>query len=160
MIVVAEGEINVTLEGKSYRVKRNQTLIIPPLSYHAVTANEEGSYRWVTVLFDISAIPDVLRPEFGNKGTDVGILFSPCVEKLRDICQKEEPSFYAPLVQRENEGFPKAVYPAKRLALASKLIGEGTPPTAAARQVSYENYSNFYRIYLKHFGTSPTKKKE
>ena len=55
---------------------------------------------------------------------------------------------------------PKQYILQKKLALASKLIGEGTPPTVAAEQVGYENYSNFYRLYLKHFGTSPTKRRK
>jgi AraC-like DNA-binding protein len=52
---------------------------------------------------------------------------------------------------------PKQYILQKKLALASKLINEGTPPTVAAVQVGYENYSNFYRLYLKHFGINPTK---
>ena len=43
----------------------------------------------------------------------------------------------------------------KKLALANKLIGDGVPPTVAALQVGYDNYSNFYRMYRKHFGGSP-----
>lgn len=46
----------------------------------------------------------------------------------------------------------------KRLALAAKLITEGTPPTLAAVQVGYENYSNFYRMYRKQFGHSPSER--
>lgn len=44
----------------------------------------------------------------------------------------------------------------KRLALANKLIRDGTPPTLAAIQVGYENYSAFYRVYRKHFQTNPS----
>ena len=44
----------------------------------------------------------------------------------------------------------------KKLALANKLIDEGVPRTVAAMQIGYENYSNFYRIYQKHFGTPPS----
>ena len=54
---------------------------------------------------------------------------------------------------------PKQYILQKKLALASKLIDEGVPHTVAAMQVGYGNYSNFYRIYMKHFGTSPTKAK-
>ena len=52
---------------------------------------------------------------------------------------------------------PKQYILQKKLALASKLIDEGVPNTIVAMQVGYQNYSNFYRIYLKQFGTSPTK---
>ena len=221
MIAVVQGDISVMLEGKSYRLKENQTVIIPPLSYHAITANEKGSYRRVTVLFDLDAIPAVLQEKFTESDSDITIIFSTCVEKLKEICRKDDPLFYAPLAQslmtelfyeilnetktptriefddflqksiqyidqhlhekilldelakytsRSKSSFchlfeekmsvsPKQYILQKKLALASKLIGEGTPPTLAAMQVGYENYSNFYRIYLKHFGRSPTKKK-
>lgn len=44
----------------------------------------------------------------------------------------------------------------KRLTLAMKMIREGTPPTLAAARVGYENYSNFYRIFYKRYGASPS----
>jgi AraC-like DNA-binding protein len=44
----------------------------------------------------------------------------------------------------------------KRMALAAKLIREGTPPTKAALRVGYENYSNFYRMYQKHLHGVPS----
>lgn len=44
----------------------------------------------------------------------------------------------------------------KRMALAAKLIREGTPPTKAALRVGYENYSNFYRMYQKHLHSAPS----
>ncbi|MBQ8850551.1 MAG: helix-turn-helix transcriptional regulator [Clostridia bacterium] len=219
MIAVLEGDVNVMLEGKSYRLKKDQTLIIPPLCYHSVSLNESGAYRRVTVLFDLAAIPNVLRSEFTENGTNFAISFSPHIERLKEICQKEDPSFYTPLAQSlmiqilydtlkatkssaepKTDEFlqkvifyidrhlhekitlddlakhtsrsksslchlfeekmnisPKQYILQKKLALASKLIGEGTPPTLAAMQVGYENYSNFYRLYVKNFGKSPTK---
>ena len=48
----------------------------------------------------------------------------------------------------------------KKLALASKLIDEGMPRTVAAMQVGYENYSNFYRLSLKHYGAGASQKKK
>lgn len=97
MIAVAEGDINVMLEGKNYRLKKNQIIMIPPLSYHTVTANEQGNYRRVTALFDLSAIPSVLQDEFGDREAGVATASFSCVETLKEICRKEEPSFYAPL---------------------------------------------------------------
>ena len=61
MIAVAEGDITVTLEGQNYRLKENQILIVPPLFYHSVKANGEGSYRRITALFGADIIPSVLR---------------------------------------------------------------------------------------------------
>ena len=51
---------------------------------------------------------------------------------------------------------PKQYILRKKLALASKLIGEGTSPTDAALFVGYEDYSNFYRMYRKQFEKKPT----
>ncbi len=53
---------------------------------------------------------------------------------------------------------PKQYILQKKLATASKLISEGVPPTVAAIRIGYDNYSNFYRMYTKHLGTSPTKR--
>lgn len=44
----------------------------------------------------------------------------------------------------------------KRMALATKMMREGELPTAVAAAVGYDNYSNFYRIYQKHFGEPPS----
>ena len=218
MIAVIDGDITVMLEGHKYRLKKNQIIIIPPLFYHSVTANEEGSYRRITVLFGIDAIPSVLQGEFKKQGrhTDID---AARMEKIKEICQKKDALFYAPLLQslmteifydslqmpevvttietddflkkafeyidrhlhekillddlarymsRSKSSFchlfeekmkipPKQYILQKKLALASKLIDEGVPRTVAAMQVGYDNYSNFYRIYLKHFGTSTTK---
>lgn len=54
---------------------------------------------------------------------------------------------------------PKQYILQKKLALAEKLMQDGLPPTTAALRVGYENYSNFYRIYQKHFGTPPTSRR-
>ena len=221
MIAVVAGDINIVLEGKSYRLTKSQAVIIPPLSYHSVTANENGSYRRITVLFDISAIPDVLQSEFAKDSQEMVIAFSPHIEKLREVCQKGDPPFYAPLIQslmvqifydtigesksptgtevdvflqkalqyidqnlhkkillddlakhtaRSKSSFchlfeqkmhisPKQYILQKKLALANKMINEGTSPIIAAAQVGYENYSNFYRLYRKNWGKSPAVRK-
>ena len=218
MIAVAEGDITVMLEGQTYRLKKNQIIIIPPLFYHSITANGEGSYRRITALFGMDAIPGARQDEFAKQGRTITIDASR-IEKIKEVCQKADAAFYAPLLQslmieifydalqipqaptkmetdellqktfsyidqhlhekillddlakhtsRSKSSFchlfeskmnisPKQYILQKKLALASKLIGEGTSPTIAAAQIGYENYSNFYRIYLKHFGTSPAK---
>ena len=51
---------------------------------------------------------------------------------------------------------PKQFILQKRLALANKLICNGTVPTVAAVQVGYHNYSNFYRMYQKYYQTTPS----
>ena len=98
MIAVAEGDITVMLEGQSYRLKKNQIIIIPPLFYHSVAANGEGSYRRITALFGSDAIPSVLQGDFAKQERNTTVNPS-CIEKIKGICQKEDPSFYAPLLQ-------------------------------------------------------------
>ena len=98
MIAVADGDITVMMEGQKYRLQKNQIIIIPPLFYHSVTANGEGSYRRITALFGIDAIPSVLQDEFKSQGKTTAIDTSR-IEKIKEICQNDNPSFYAPLLQ-------------------------------------------------------------
>ncbi len=220
IIAVITGDISVMSEEKSFRLKSGQAVIIPPLSYHSVTANEKGSYRRITALFDTSAIPEILRPKFAMS-SDTVIFSSSRLEELKDICEKKDHQFYSPLAeslmiqifydtlketknppQTETDEFlqtvisyidenlhrkillddlakytarskssfchlfeykmnisPKQYILKKRMAMAGKLIDEGVPPTVAAIQVGYENYSNFYRLYRKYTEKSPSKKK-
>ena len=98
MIAVVDGDITVMLEGQNYRLQKNQILIIPQLFYHSVRANEKGCYRRITALFGIDAIPKVLQPEFAKRGKNI-VIVSFNVQKIKELCQKENPTFYAPLLQ-------------------------------------------------------------
>ena len=220
MIAVVDGDISVMLEGHNYRLQKNQSIIIPPLFYHSIMANEEGAYRRITALFGIDTIPSVLRDIFTRQGKDT-VLPASLIEKIKEVCQKEDVAFYAPLLQslmveifyealhssspspqaevdeflkkalryidehlnekillddlakatsRSKSSFchlfekkmkisPKQYILQKKLALASKLIADGTPCTTAAMRIGYENYSNFFRIYSKHAKESPQKSK-
>lgn len=219
LIAVLDGDVNVMLEGWSYRLKPDQCIIIPPLSYHSVTVNDGCDYRRVTALFPLDSVPDVLRSELASD-TAGAVFYSSHIERLRTVVQANSPTFYEPLAKslmveifydmlaakrngtkpdkddflqravlyidqhlgqrislddlarqtsRSKSSFchlfeekmnisPKQYILRKKLATARKLIAEGTPPTVAAMQVGYENYSNFYRQYTKHYGTAPTKR--
>lgn len=211
MIAVVDGDVTVMLEGQIYRLQGNQILVIPPLFYHSVAANGTGSYRRITALFGVDAIPEELRDSFAKQGRSA----SPSLvslEKMRKTCQRNLDGFYSPLLQsmmiellydmlqgpaepsaaptddflqralsyidahlqekislddlakatnRSKSSFchrfeekmkisPKQYILQKKLALASKLIDEGMPRTMAAMQIGYDNYSNFYRLYMKH----------
>ena len=211
MIAVMDGDITVMLEGQKYRLQKNQMIVIPPLFYHAITANEEGVYRRITALFGVDAIPSVLQAHFEVQGRDA-LINASLTEKIKDVLQKADAAFYAPLLKslmveifyevfrsssnpsapevdtflqkalqyidehlhekillcdlakatsRSSSSFchlfeqkmnisPKQYILQKKLALAVKLINDGTPRTVAAMQIGYENYSNFYRIYARH----------
>lgn len=220
MIAVLEGDVSVILEGKSYRLTKGQTLIIPPLTYHTVTANEGGTYRRVTSLFELSSIPEPLRCRFSGEGAEPLIAESEIGERLRELCLRED-GFYRPLVEslmvqllyesaegpsvpdgtqrdellqraveyidshlhekilladlarytaRSKSSFchlfekkmgisPKQYILQKKLALANQMIAEGASPTEAAAGVGYESYSNFYRLYRRRLGISPSEGK-
>ena len=220
MIAVVDGDITVVLEGQTYRLQRNRVIIIPPLFYHSIAANGKGTYRRITALLGVDAIPTELRDAFMGQGRST-VIPSPQLEKLKKICRQRDGAFYEPLLHslmieilydllqvseesdpvevdeflqealsyidghlgerillddlaratnRSKSSFchlfeekmkisPKQYILQKKLALADKLINEGMPRTAAAMQVGYENYSNFYRLYLKHHGASAYQKK-
>jgi AraC-like DNA-binding protein len=46
----------------------------------------------------------------------------------------------------------------KKISYAAKLITEGVAAGEAAQRIGYDNYSDFYKMYRKHFGVSPSKK--
>lgn len=217
MIGVVNGDINIMLEGRKYRLTENQVAIIPPLSYHTITANKQGGYKRITALFDVGAIPAEIQSFFLDEKEDVFITTSVHLKGLKNVCVKTENTMYAPLAEalmtmvfyeninkqrsdaetetddflkmslgyieqhlnekvaldelakytmRSKSSFchlfeekmkitPKQYILQKKLALANKLIMEGTPPTVAATRVGYENYSNFYRMYVKYYGVRP-----
>jgi AraC-like DNA-binding protein len=51
---------------------------------------------------------------------------------------------------------PKQYIIQKKLALANKLLKDGIPSTDIAIKLGYDNYSNFYRSYLRQYGITPT----
>lgn len=97
MITVLEGDITVMLEGRSYRLKADNAVIIPPLLYHTITTNQRGIYRRITALFDIDAIPAVLRPHFQQKDADLNVFLSRENNELRQLFQLTDPHLYEPL---------------------------------------------------------------
>lgn len=78
------------------------------------------------------------------------------VGALAELTARSKSSFCHLFAQKMKIS-PKQYILQKKLALAYKLIHEGMPPTAAAFCVGYDNYSNFYRMYIKRYGTAPVK---
>jgi AraC-like DNA-binding protein len=216
-ISVLEGDILIMQEGITYRLPARQTAIIPPLSYHTVTANKRSLYRRVTTLFDRDAIPPPIRDRFTPDASRAPVILSDHGKRLMRALTASDPQFYAPLsdsilvdllyryaedehigtvseadatlqrilsyidahpteqiriadiaahtalsassvshlFQKHMQISPKQYILEKRLALAKSLIQGGMPPTLAAIHIGYDNYSNFYRLYKKHFGVSP-----
>lgn len=220
LIAVFEGDISIMIEGRSYTLTANNAIIIPPLSYHTVTANKRGIYKRMMVLFDLSAIPNVLHEHFTDNIT-ASVFNSYQFNDLRKIRASEDSEFYKPFAESimirimyeciesratnssENindvlnqiisyiDGHlceritlddialhtarskssvchlfceqmkisPKQYILQKKLAFAGKLIHDGIPPTIAAMRIGYDNYSDFYRMYVKHFKKTPSQYK-
>ena len=45
----------------------------------------------------------------------------------------------------------------KKFALAEQIINDGISPTTVALELGYNNYSNFYRLYVKYRNKAPSK---
>ena len=97
MIAVVDGDVTVMLEGQTYRLQSNQVIIIPPLFYHSVTANGTGTYKRITALFGIDAIPREIQQAFDRQGRSAAVP-SHQTEKMKTICQKKDQAFFAPLL--------------------------------------------------------------
>lgn len=78
------------------------------------------------------------------------------LDDLARVVSRSKSSF-CHLFEEKMKISPKQYILQKKLAFANKLIQEGTPPTVAAIRIGYDNYSNFYRVYRKHYGISPSK---
>jgi len=81
--------------------------------------------------------------------------------RLEDIarslsCSK---SSFCHLFESKMKITPKQYILQKKFAFADMLINDGCSPSVAAMKIGYENYSDFYRVYLKIFGKSPTGRK-
>ncbi len=53
---------------------------------------------------------------------------------------------------------PKKYIELKKITKAEYLLKEGLKPNDVAQKLGYNNYVSFYRIYLKHFKSTPTKR--
>ena len=218
MIAVIDGSVSITLEGRDHKLSHGEAIVIPPLCYHAISANKKGSYERLTVLFDQSAIPSVLRDSFSTGEIASCSLETHILSELQRVCSVREKEYYLPLAdslmiealyelssssrapsesksddtlgeilsyidlnlskmitlddiathtsrskssvchifEERMKISPKQYILQKKLALATQMIRSGIPPTSAAPRVGYDNYSNFYRLYKKHCGHSPT----
>ena len=60
------------------------------------------------------------------------------------------------IFKKELNTSPKQYIISKKLMLANKLILDGMSPTEVSKKLGYENYSDFYRMYIKHTQRSPS----
>lgn len=103
VIAVLQGDINVILEDGSYRCVSDQLVVIPPLAYHSVSANQGAEYRRVKILFRREWIPAAIEADFVSKaaaGPIVGDLQTGAALKtLEQALTCEAADRYLPLLK-------------------------------------------------------------
>lgn len=97
MIAVINGSVSITLEGRDHKLSHGEAIVIPPLCYHAISANKKGSYERLTVLFEESAIPSVLRDSFCSGEVASCQLEPHILSELQRVCAAREQEYYSPL---------------------------------------------------------------
>ncbi len=98
LIAVVTGDVRITSEGREYRLRAGDALLLPPLCYHIVSAGKKCTYRRLTAAFDEGAIPRVLCERFAERSARPFRADGSLIEQLRALCAEENESFYAPLV--------------------------------------------------------------
>lgn len=98
-IAVLNGDVNITLEGRNYRLTENTVIIIPPMCYHTIAANKSGEYIRMTAFFNKTAIPPILLEEFVRRDAAPVIFDLPWRDDLKRIFATEPSPFYAPLIE-------------------------------------------------------------
>jgi AraC-like DNA-binding protein len=227
MIYVVEGDISVVLEGRRFRCQTGQTVILPPLTYHSVRANQKGKYSRVTALFSEGSIPYQIREEVISALDQNPVVDNEEFSGIAELLSHTDDDKYLPLAQsamirifytiaersdtdlehgkqdkREQRDMDsklaeiisyiddricekitlddvadglfiskstlchlfskkmkisvKQYIVQKKIALAAMKISDGMSATDAAAYVGYDNYSNFYRMYKKHFDITPS----
>lgn len=104
-IFVFDGNITINVEGVSRVVKNTMLMVIEPLKYHTVTANESGSYNRLVAQFNTDAIPEEIRTDFINAVKRDPVYcskeISRAIDKIRECCNdtRLEPLAKSCLVQ-------------------------------------------------------------
>lgn len=99
MIAVLEGDVTVMQEGRHFRLTDGQVMILPPLGYHAVTVNKKGVYRRLTVLFEPSSIPEILREDFTRRDAEPACFPLPRGHDVSAMGHWESLLYYEPLLE-------------------------------------------------------------
>ncbi|MBE6593629.1 MAG: AraC family transcriptional regulator [Ruminococcaceae bacterium] len=99
MIIVLDGHISVTVEGRDFLLGQNEMIVVPPFCYHTISANKDGRYNRITIFFDSDSIPASLSKSFTDGNVCVRELDARMTSKLQSIFFEAEPYFYAPLAE-------------------------------------------------------------
>ena len=94
MVTLLDGDISILIDGKQYPMARNQTIIHPPMLYHAILANSPCAYKRVNAFFNLSAVPVPLQKEFRQKSSEVFFFTSESALELKNLCIAGTPDYY------------------------------------------------------------------
>ncbi len=103
IIAVMSGSVDILIEGHVYRCKKGEMAVIPPLTYHSVTASSESEYKRITALFDGNALPKLIVEKLtANVKTSPIFSTAPLpymIESLHKAIVKSDAITYSPLAQ-------------------------------------------------------------
>ena len=99
LIAVLSGDIGIIVEGNEFLFSAGDSILIPPLCYHSVSANKTCVYRRLTASFEEAAIPSALRSALFKKSPLPFSIPREQTERLCMICKSDDASFYAPLAE-------------------------------------------------------------
>ena len=99
LIAVLEGGVMLETEGVRRPLSKGQLLVLPPLLYHSIIAEQRCTYRRVTVLFDSAMLPPVLKEAFISKALLFPVLSSSLLSSLEAIAPLADTPYYTPLFE-------------------------------------------------------------
>ena len=101
IIAVMSGSIDIMIEGQTYRCKKGEMAVIPPLTYHSVTSSDTSEYKRITALFDGNILPETIIGRLTASGKSTPIYSHPSIsyliENLHGAIVKGDTEVYSPL---------------------------------------------------------------
>lgn len=179
VIVFLSGDLRYVIEGKSYRMRPGDVLIIPAFEIHQPLISEKIPYKRYVLWISTEAAETIGAGKYFEKPgliggsrefDDVDPVVTHVIEYIQDnlaetlsvdmLCRR----FFisrSSLTRRFRDitGFtPHRYICEKRINRAFLLIQDGMNANEAAEKCGFTEYSTFYRIYRKTFGQGPGKK--
>ena len=91
--------MTLATEGLCRLLSKGQLLVLPPLLYHSVIAEQKCTYRRVTLLFDGDMLPPVLKDAFLSKALLFPALSSSLLSALEKVAPLASDPYYTPLFE-------------------------------------------------------------
>lgn len=149
----------ITVFSASRLEKLREICILDNAALYAPLADSfmvQSLYEWIEAktIPDTPTADDLLQPTV--RYIDDHLREKIYIDDLARLTSRSRSSF-CHLFEERMGITPKQYILQKKLALANKMILEGFTPTDVAEQLGYENYSSFYRMYVKKYGVMPRK---